>query len=356
MLMLLPSLTAFFVLLTATFWTLQLATGRLATRYWTGLGLAVLGAGAGIALLVELLRLPATPVRLLAAAGVILLAAAFVAIVLYRLFGFPTNRTYSLRALSRVFTAFASPVERFRLRTEDGVTIQAVRLIGPARRPKAVIVCHGGGRSKDIWANVATCELLAEQYDVFTFDWRGHQESGGYWTGDGASKYDLKAVVEHVRGLGYERIGVVGWSLGAWIALIAGATFHNFDALIAAAPPPATLREAALARSALGLMTRWWAWPLRALVSVMLNLRVHSYATEASLEPLIAGLAPIPLLLVCNEYDTAIGAPAARFQQLFDRAGDPKRLAVLPGRGHIYDWPNTHHYLNLVREWLAQTL
>ncbi|MDQ1301475.1 MAG: uncharacterized protein QG637_1397, partial [Chloroflexota bacterium] len=246
--------------------------------------------------------------------------------------------------------------ERFRLRTEDGVMIQAVRLIGPARRPKAVIVCHGGGRSKDIWANVATCELLAEQYDVFTFDWRGHQESGGFWTGDGASKYDLKAVVEHVRGRGYGRIGVVGWSFGAWIAIIAGATFHNFDALVAAAPPPATLREVEMARSALGVMTRWWAWPLRGLVSIMLNLRVHSYATEASLEPLIADLAPIPLLLVCNEYDTAIGVPAARFQQLFDQAGEPKRLAILPGRGHIYDWPNTHHYLNLVRAWLAETL
>jgi len=354
--MLLPALAALLILVTLLFWRLQLATGWLATRYWASLGLAALGAGAGISLAAGLLRLPPAPETLLAATGVIVLTAPFVAIVLYRLFGFPTNRTCSLRALSRAFAAFASPIERFRLRTEDGVTIQAVRLIGPARRPKAVIVCHGGGRSKDIWANVATCELLAEQYDVFTFDWRGHQESGGFWTGDGASKYDLKAVVEHVRGLGYARIGVVGWSLGAWIAIIAGATFHNFDALVAAAPPPATLREAALARSALGVVTRWWAWPLRALVGVMLNLRVRSYATEASLEPLIADLAPIPLLLVCNEYDTAIGAPAARFQQLFDRAGEPKRLIVLPGRGHIYDWPNTHHYLSLVCAWLAETL
>jgi pimeloyl-ACP methyl ester carboxylesterase len=347
----LPALAVLFVSVTLAFWILQLATGLLSTRYWPGLGLATLGGAAGIALAAQLLRLPAAPGVILAAAGVVVLTVPFVAIVIYRLFGFPTNRTYSLRALSRAFTAFASPVERFLLRTEDGVT-----MIGPARRPKAVIVCHGGGRSKDTWANVATCELLAEQYDVFTFDWRGHQESGGFWTGDGASKYDLKAVVEHVRGLGYARIGVVGWSFGAWIAAIAGATFHNFDALVAAAPPPATLREVEMARSALGVMTHWWAWPLRGLVSVMLNLRVHSYATDASLEPLIADLAPIPLLLVCNEYDTAIGAPVARFQQLFDRAGAPKRLAVLPGRGHIYDWPNTHHYLNLVREWLAETL
>ena len=26
------------------------------------------------------------------------------------------------------------------------------------------------------------------------------------------------------------------------------------------------------------------------------------------------------------------------------------------GRGHIYDWPNMHAYLNRVRAWLAETL
>ncbi len=353
--MLLPALAVLFVLVTLVFWTLQLATGLLSTRYWSGLGLAALAAAAGLALTAELLRLSSSPAVVLAAA-VILLTLTFVAIVAFRLFDFPTNRIYSLRALSRAFTSFVSPVERFRVRTEDGVMIQAVRLISSSPRQKAVIVCHGGGRSKDIWANVATCELLAEQYDAFAFDWRGHQESGGYWTGDGASKYDLKAMVEHVRALGYERIGVVGWSFGAWIAAIAGAQFHNFDALVAAAPPPTTLREVAMARSVFGVMTRWWAFPLRAVISLLLNLRVRSYLTEVSLEPLIADLAPIPLLLVCNEYDTAIGAPAARFQQLFDKAGSPKRLAVLQGKGHIYDWPNTLHYLNLVREWLAETL
>lgn len=353
--MLLAVATAF-IIFTTIFWILQLATQFLSTRYALQLGLATASAATGLALIGGLLRLPSSPAQAAALVGAGFFTLLSLAIAGLKLFSFPANRTYSLKALSRAFAAFSSPVERFRLRTEDGVAIQALRMIGPQRRAKAVIVCHGGGRSKDIWANVATCELLAEQYDVFTFDWRGHQESGGCWTGDGASKYDLKAVVEHVRASGYARIGVVGWSYGAWIAAIAGAEFQNFDALVAAAPPPSTMREVAMARSAFGLAAKWWAFGVRAALTVLLNFRTGSYQNDVSLDEVIPGLAPIPLLLVCNEHDTAIGVSAARFRELFDRAGQPKRLAILKGHGHIYDWPNTWYYLALVRDWLAETL
>src|SRR5260221_12064422 len=42
-----------------------------------------------------------------------------------------------------------------------------------------IFVCHGAGRSKNTIPVVQTVRVLATKYDVFTFDFRGHLESGG---------------------------------------------------------------------------------------------------------------------------------------------------------------------------------
>jgi pimeloyl-ACP methyl ester carboxylesterase len=354
--MILAAVAAVFLLSTIPCWYLQLATGFFSTRYFLLLGLLVFSAGSGAVLIITLSGIPASLLRNLALIAALFFTLMALGLIIIKLFARPGDRMRSLRALSRSLASFTSPVERFTVRSQDGVTVQAIRVIGALPRAKAVIVCHGGGRSKDIWANVITCELLAEEYDVFTFDWRGHQESDGCWTGDGASKYDLKAMIDHVRAVGYQRIGIVAWSFGAWTAIIEGAEYKNFDTLVAAAPPPTDMREVDMTRYIFAVAVRWWAWPVRIALKVLRNFRLRNYQNDISLEAVIAGVSPIPMLLVYNEFDTAIGMTQERFHHLFEQAGSPKRIAILNGRGHIYDWPNTLHYLNLVRDWLKETL
>ena len=60
--------------------------------------------------------------------------------------------------------------------------------------------CNGGGRHKDVYASVITCEYLFQDYDVITFDFRGHHESGGIWTGDGGQHQGMRQGVGVVRG------------------------------------------------------------------------------------------------------------------------------------------------------------
>jgi pimeloyl-ACP methyl ester carboxylesterase len=345
-----------FIASNAIYWYLAIGTGLLSTKYFLQLALLGLCTASGIWLFAVLIEGRSSILYALILAFVALLTLLTLSLFFIKLFIRPGDRLRSLHSYSRSFARFDHPIHRFRLTTEDGVSIQAIQVLSDAPSKTAVIVCHGAGRSKDIHANVITCELLAEKYNVFTFDWRGHQESGGYWTGDGINKYDLKAVIEHVKGQGYEKIGVVAWSFGAWTAIIEGAEFKNFDALVAAAPPPTILREAAMAKQLFDVGLKWWAWPIRIALKALRNFRTRQYDFDLSLETVIGDLAPIPLLLVCNDFDTAIGVGRDAFQRLFDKAGHPKEFHVLKGEGHIYDWPNTFHHLNLVLNWLERTL
>ena len=266
----------------------------------------------------------------------------------------PGDRRRDLHDLLRSQAELSVPHQRVTLRTEDGVTIQAIHIA--TQHEKVIIVCHGAARNKDILSIVMLNEVLARHYDVVAFDFRGHQESGGYFTGDGKSKYDLKAAIEFVKQQGYQKIGVVGWSFGAWTAIVQAAEFHNCDSVIAAAAPPGPLRNAVQGKLLYSVGYQFWALPLLMIVTVIRAIRVKKYAHDFSVREDVARVAPIPLLMVYNEYDTAIGMPQEKFVEFFNLANEPKKLVILPGRGHIFDWPNMFDYFRIVLDWFAKTL
>jgi pimeloyl-ACP methyl ester carboxylesterase len=349
---------ALFAVVTITYWCLQSATTFFSRRYYAQVAfllaigvlgfwfsLSVFGQPSSFSLATELLAL---------VVGAVALASLVLGLV--KLFWMPGGQVRTVHSLERSLAYFVSPTRRLKLETEDGVSIQVEHLMEEPRRDKVIVVCHGGGRNKDIYANVVTCELLFEDYDVITFDFRGHQESGGKWAGDGRTKHDLKAVIDYAQQLGYQKVGVVGWSFGAWTAVMEVAEYQNVDTVVAAAPPPTDFREVEMAKPLFRWGFRPWALPARMVVTVLRNVKASKYDQHPSLMDFVGRVSPIPLLIVCNEYDRAIGLPVERFEQLYDEAQEPKRLAVLKGSGHVFDWPNTYHFLTLMREWLAETM
>ena len=99
-----------------------------------------------------------------------------------------------------------------------------------------IIIAHGYYNSKQSLLLQELGEALNQKYDVLIMDFRGHGKSTGlfYWT---AKEYlDLTAVLKNFRDQ-YQKIGVIGFSLGAATSIITAATTDLVDSLVAVSGP-----------------------------------------------------------------------------------------------------------------------
>jgi pimeloyl-ACP methyl ester carboxylesterase len=101
---------------------------------------------------------------------------------------------------------------------------------------KVLIIAHGFFNSKQAVLLKELGESLNNEYDIILFDFRGHGQSSGsfYWT---AKEYlDLLSVVEFA-GRSYERIGLIGFSLGAATGIIAASKTSLINSIISISAP-----------------------------------------------------------------------------------------------------------------------
>lgn len=101
---------------------------------------------------------------------------------------------------------------------------------------KVIIIAHGFFNSKDALLLKALGLALDDRYDIIIMDFRGHGKSGGlfYWT---SKEYlDLQTVLDYAQ-KSYQRIGVIGFSLGAATSLIAASRGDLITSLIAVSAP-----------------------------------------------------------------------------------------------------------------------
>lgn len=99
-----------------------------------------------------------------------------------------------------------------------------------------IIMVHGDGSNRadsSIGILDIASRLVENGYAVLTFDLRGHGESDGNMKSAGYyEKNDLTGAVEYVKSLGFEDIGVIGYSMGAGTALLTAAENVEIDALV----------------------------------------------------------------------------------------------------------------------------
>jgi len=129
------------------------------------------------------------------------------------------------------------PYEELGLVTADGLRLAARRIAGGDRG--AVIVAHPAVTGQRYSPLVDLAEMVAEHFDVYTFDFRGHGRSAGWLELDLRGPVeDLRSVVAMVREHGYTWVGAVGFSLGGMAAFIYAATYGGLDAVITVGAPP----------------------------------------------------------------------------------------------------------------------
>ncbi|MFD6951135.1 hydrolase [Nocardiopsis sp. TSRI0078] len=242
--------------------------------------------------------------------------------------------------------------DRHRLITSDGVDIDAVLLRGAEPRTTAVVLANGFTGTYRNPSTRALAEALLPVGDVMAFDFRGHHGSGGLSTVGNAEIHDLEAVAARLRELGYASVSVVGFSMGAAVAIRHAAIYGGMSAVVAVSGPSrwyyrGTRRMRLLH---LGIGGRVGRFLLRSFRKVRV-IDQHWDPRPAEPREVAGEISPAPLLVVHGDADTYF--PVSHATAIHDAAREPRDLWIIPGMGHA-ERAVTPELAVRIRDWLTE--
>lgn len=217
------------------------------------------------------------------------------------------------------------PYEDVEFPTPDGLTLRGWWLAHPeARRTVITLTGHHGGRSDTIGIAGG---LWRRGMNVLLFDYRGrgasdpHINTLGYFeTVDGlaAGEYALCRAPEAA-------VGLVGYSMGAAVAIMAAARDSRIGAVVADSPFASQRR---VIRRNFRTATRLPSFPVALLMEAFLP-----YGVER-VEPIrdIACISPRAVMFIHGERDVVTDPRDS--QTLYEAAGEPKEMWALPSVDH----------------------
>lgn len=214
------------------------------------------------------------------------------------------------------------PVE---IHAADGTELFAWFLPARGTAHATVLYLHGnGGNISTQFDNVAW--LPAQGFNVLALDYRGYGGSQGRPSLAGV-QLDIDAAMRALLArpdVDPNRIIVFGQSLGAALAVhyVAHSPYRSSVRAVVLDSPFSDYRRVARDKLAGFFLT----WPFQWLSSVAIE---DGYSPAAS----IKALAPIPVLFIHGDQDLIV--PLQHSQRLYESAGQPKQLWVVPDAGHI---------------------
>lgn len=237
-------------------------------------------------------------------------------------------RRYTRPLRSVVDLPRPSGAEDVAFTTRDGLTLRGWYI--PAQNRAAIILVHGIDANRGQMAGVAEA-LAARGYGVLLFDVRAHGASDGDYLVFGADEAEdvlgAAALLQARPDVDPERIGALGFSLGAGMVLLGGARSPTLKAIVADGPgftaeedfpPPVSWQE-------------WLYVPYDAVFFRALAAQT-GVSQPQSLRTAVAAIAPRPVLLICGARSST---ECHRVRMFYDIASEPKALWEIPDAGHI---------------------
>jgi len=187
-----------------------------------------------------------------------------------------------------------------------------------------VLFLHGNAENISThFRNVAW--LPAEGFNVLALDYRGYGASEGTPSLAGI-QLDIDAAMRSLlahKNVDPNRIVIFGQSLGGALAIYyaAHSSYHANIRAVVIDSSFFDYRRIAKEKLAGFFLT----WPFQWLPWLTVD---DDYSPANS----VAAISPLPLLLIHGDQDVVV--PAHHSRQLFERAGEPKQLWIVPGAGH----------------------
>lgn len=243
--------------------------------------------------------------------------------------------------------------EQFRaLPTSDGKRI-AFRHYSRGHS-KVIIIAHGFFNNKDTFLFKGVAEAINKHYDVITFDFRGHGKSNGLFSWTTYEPLDLRAVIAYAKEKNYFKIGILGFSLGASVALIEASCNPDIDSLIVVSAPSDFWK------------INYHFWEYDMLEDLKLNMGKkgrgkgirpgNPFMRKIRPFDIVDKISPKPVLFIHGEKDWLIKSNHSK--NLFEKAKDPKALEIIKGGGHaerIFDvFPR--QFEDVCIDWFRRTL
>ena len=240
------------------------------------------------------------------------------------------------------------PVESF-VMTVDGVRISIRH--EKIQRKAAVIIAPGYFQSKLTRTFKGLALDIEKYFDVVSMDFRGHGRSRGFYTFSAREKQDLRAVAEYARAR-YEKVGVLGFSLGGSIAILEQAEYGNLDSLICVGSPM-DFRKVEF--------KKWWhpeAWKV-ALKGLECGAGArfgNPFLRKVRPIDAVGLVSPTPILFIHGSKDPTVNVRHSLM--LFEAARDPKDLQIFYEGSHAEEIYRQHRdeFVKVVIDWFRKTL
>jgi pimeloyl-ACP methyl ester carboxylesterase len=121
--------------------------------------------------------------------------------------------------------------------TQDNIPLKGWFVDTPGTT-RTILMMHGRNSTKDNRISMGVMQgLAAHGYDIFTFDFRAHGESGGdrYSLGQWETR-DVAGALDYLKSRGIDHVGALAYSMGASTELLAAPDHPEMNALALDSP------------------------------------------------------------------------------------------------------------------------
>lgn len=238
-----------------------------------------------------------------------------------------------------------SPQEVF-LTTTDKVRI-AISHYKSNKEP-VLIIAPGWTMSKDSKFIKKIADNFSNFFDVISIDFRGHGKSSGLYTFSSDEPQDLNTVINYAKNI-YQKIFLIGFSMGGAVSIINCAINKNVDSLIVVSAPYSFTR------------IKHFGWVMDFLknefnkyeLKILSTLRPHPFLKK-KIRPIdVAGMLDIPTLFIAGEADSIIHLTDTK--ALFDRVKCQKRFEMFKKCNHAEDLihQDEDKFVKICLEWFG---
>lgn len=238
-----------------------------------------------------------------------------------------------------------TPQELF-LTTPDKIKIAINHYMMQA--DKVIIIAPGWTMSKDSKFIRKIANKLAKYFDVISLDFRGHGKSSGFYTFSSDETHDLSAVINYAKKI-YNKIYLIGFSLGGAISIINSAINKNVDKLITVSAPHSFAKIKHFMWLKDFLKNEFNKYESR----ILLTLRPHPFLKK-KIRPIdVVDMLEIPTLFIAGEFDTIIRLTDVK--SLYNKAKCQKQFEMFKNCNHAEDliFQEKDKFVNVCMKWFA---